>query len=739
MNKITIPGPVFRFVYRLTLRARKLLAKKKCRAFNQVKNESIHDSIEHIYVINLDRQPLRWKQVMKELSQVLDAKGRSLRTYASRISAVDALEFESFVKAEAVDQIYSLGEQLYVDPRRVLPSKLNLDEEIQMSRQEIAVALSHIEIWKRIAEGKEQYALVLEDDICFSPRFSSYVERIWCEILEFRGGSTLFDILYLSYKEVDEGAEKTRTTENVFQLFRGVWFLSGYVLSKRGAERLLSELPVRGPVDLWINHKFNRIDALLASRSVIAQRIDEKSQNSYSVLPALSKIGVLNSETPGTFKSMPLVKPIFVVGKDCEKLTSLGMALSMLGYRCCSDLEKLPDREKLILLEKNRGVLFDAFVNIDCIDRHIDKLAALYPKGCLIVVAENLSNGKISSLMENWPDRALVLSSHATSMWKPLCEFLRLVPPASAYPKLQGLGQRKLEQNEDIKQSHNFSTHTWLKADSSPWIVPPENNLYGLSSILTSSKPSKWIYITSDRFDDFDDMFWITRDDTFPGNMALFSPSNLSITDGSPAEITVLHEDMGVRKFSSAALTTRRSFLFGRFEAVLKPPKIDGVITGMFLHRDSPRQEIDIEFLGKDPCKLLINVYYNPGCDGARFDYGYRGTPVLIDLGFDATSDFHSYAIEWDANELRWFVDGVVVHRRFNWEPTPIPHLPMKFHLNIWPSMSHELAGKINMKLLPARAQIRSVLIETAGQDYRVIQSNMFNIEDEELLELEKV
>lgn len=25
------------------------------------------------------------------------------------------------------------------------------------------------------------------------------------------------------------------------------------------------------------------------------------------------------------------------------------------------------------------------------------------------------------------------------------------------------------------------------------------------------------------------------------------------------------------------------------------------------------------------------------GVDGARFDYGYRGTPILIDLGFDAT------------------------------------------------------------------------------------------------------
>jgi beta-glucanase (GH16 family)/GR25 family glycosyltransferase involved in LPS biosynthesis len=642
------------------------------------------------------------------------------------------------VNTETVEQTYSLGDQLYVDPRRVLPRRLDLDEKIQMSRQEIAVALSHIKIWKRIAAGKDQYALVLEDDVCFSPSFPSYVEKIWAELCNFRGGSPLFDILYLSYKEVDQGAEKTRITENTFQLFRGIWYLSGYVLSKSGAERLLNQLPVRGPVDLWINHKFNQIDALVASRSVIAQRIDEKSENSYSVLPVLSKIGVLNTEAPGVFQSMPLVKPVFVVGKANAGLTSLGMALSMLGYRCCSDLDKLPDEERRRLLGKDGLTKFDAYVNIGCLDTHLSELAALYPKGHLIVVVENQSNEEIASFIADWSDRILVLSSQTTAIWKPLCEYLRLVPPASAYPKLQELGRRRITQKENAQQRKNILTHRWLEADSSPWIISSEKGWHGLPSISVSSETKKWTYITSDRFNHFDDMFWLLRNDTFPGNLALFSPSNLSITDGAPAKITVCHEDMGVRQYSSASLTTRESFLFGRFEAVLKPPKVEGLIIGMFLHRDSPRQEIDIEFLGKDPCKMLINVYYNPGCDGARFDYGYRGTPVLVDLVFDATSDFHTYAIEWEPDELRWYVDGVLVHRRSNWAPTPIPHLPMKFHINIWPSMSRELAGRIDMKLLPATAQIQSVRLSTTSQECPKAQSNKFDSEDEEISELEK-
>jgi len=171
---------------------------------------------------------------------------------------------------------------------------------------------------------------------------------------------------------------------------------------------------------------------------------------------------------------------------------------------------------------------------------------------------------------------------------------------------------------------------------------------------------------------------------------------------------------MEVRKYSSGALTTHSEFLFGRFEAILKPPKTTGLITGLFLHRNSPRQEIDIEFLGKYPRKLLLNVFYNPGDEGARFDFGYRGTPVLVNLGFDVTKDFHTYAIEWEPNELRWYVDNQLIHRRVNWNPTPIPHLPMKFHVNHWPSKSRELAGKLSNKSLPSFTSLRSVKLVTS-------------------------
>ena len=136
------------------------------------------------------------------------------------------------------------------------------------------------------------------------------------------------------------------------------------------------------------------------------------------------------------------------------------------------------------------------------------------------------------------------------------------------------------------------------------------------------------------------------------------------------------------------------------------------IVTGFFLQRDSPRQEIDIEIAGNRPDRLLVNVFYNPGDEGTRYDYGYRGAPSQIDLGFDASRSAHRYAIEWEPGEIRWFVDDRLVQRRTNWDPKPIPHLPMILHVNSWPSRSRELAGRLKVRLLPATTVVKSISID---------------------------
>jgi beta-glucanase (GH16 family) len=169
------------------------------------------------------------------------------------------------------------------------------------------------------------------------------------------------------------------------------------------------------------------------------------------------------------------------------------------------------------------------------------------------------------------------------------------------------------------------------------------------------------------------------------------------------------------RAYTAADLTTKDTpeahFKFGRFETVFKPTKEPGVVSSFFLYRFDPWQEIDAEFLGNDTTKILLNVFYNPGQPGDLYNYGLRGTPVVIDLGFDASLEFHRYAIEWEPEEIRWFVDDKLIHVRRAGLPTPIPQLPMRFHVNTWPICSEELAGKFSPTRDSMGSELKSVTI----------------------------
>jgi beta-glucanase (GH16 family) len=214
-------------------------------------------------------------------------------------------------------------------------------------------------------------------------------------------------------------------------------------------------------------------------------------------------------------------------------------------------------------------------------------------------------------------------------------------------------------------------------------------------------------------FTGIDHAHWTLRDDTFPSNLALFTPRNVTFESDQTLRLTLRRERTPVRDFTSGALCSSKQYRYGRFVANVRPAAAPGLITGIFLHRNSPRQEIDIEFLGKDTRKMLVNVFYNPGVEGARMEYGYRGTPALIDLGFDASEDFHEYAIDWTSTAIRWSVDGRLVYERLDWDPTPIPHLPMQLHFNLWTSRSRELAGRLTHASLPAISELRTLRLRS--------------------------
>ncbi len=449
----------------------------------------------------------------------------------------------------------------------------------------------------------------------------------------------------------------------------------------------------------------------------IRQRRDGCSTNSYSILPALTKIGILDSEGESLFQIRPRERPVFAFGTEGSGLSSLALALSMLGYRCCSDLQELPEKELQQLLAGRTDRVFDAYVNIGSLKPKARVLRERYPQAKFIITTSQAgsSDASLQDILEEMGgcDVAVVRSDSANK-WKVVCEHLKCAPPVCSFPDIADLGQRRLLDSNNEK-SPVMGGRT-PKRDRSPWVVESCRKWKGIRSAPSVNTLTQAGIPVSfkDSLENLNTKRWLLRDDTFAGNLGLFRPSNVEFLAGVGAVLSVKRESLGVRDYSSASISSRDRFLFGRFEAVMQGTKVSGVVVGFFLHRDSPRQEIDVEIVGNRSDRLLINVFYNPGGEGATFDYGYRGAPSEIKVGFDASESAHRFAIEWDPCEIRWLVDDQLIHRRVNWDPTPIPQLPMTLHVNTWPSRSRELAGRLASRQLPATAVVRSIAVQAS-------------------------
>jgi hypothetical protein len=145
MNLARPPLTAVSQAFRFWLALRRLLPRRKCRTFGVHRAEK-GPGVGKIYVINLDREPGRWSKMEQELRHILDSSGSGLLSLTERHAAVDANAFSQEPPKDAdIDPHYTLGDQLFVEPQPLaLPTQLELNAPIRMSRAEIAVARSHM-------------------------------------------------------------------------------------------------------------------------------------------------------------------------------------------------------------------------------------------------------------------------------------------------------------------------------------------------------------------------------------------------------------------------------------------------------------------------------------------------------------------------------------------------------------------------------------------------------------------
>ena len=662
------------------------------------------DRIGAVLVINLDRKPRRMARTLRELARFKDRRGRRLADLVTRLSAVDARDGRAVAATADVDPRYLLGHQLYVQPDVRLEACFGRHEAVTMTRQEVAVARSHIEAWKIVAGGDDEHVLILEDDVWFRGDAASMIDRAWRDALA-DGNGVGPAMLYLSYEDAGGTCERVDAGGALFRPVRGLWFLSGYVLSRSGARALLRAMPVVGPVDMWINRQFERVGPLAVIEPVILQRTDSVSDNAYSVLPFLAKAGIVDAKaTPGPRRSSDVR---IMAWTDRGVREPLAMAMSMLGLRVLTF-----DAAASAMTGEEVAKLFDTFDVL--VDPPVppDELPDPVVEIVTGLILEAPRSDQIAS-PQGSASEWTILPHHPPDdgWWPPLCALAGVDTPAHAFPRGAPSGWRLFR---DGRHGPNpgvapVRAAIALAMDDTPWAIEVADGWPRATAHRAFHWESSVAEIHCALGEQAIEM--TPTSGTFPGNLASFRPDAIRYgSDG--ATISLCASGTEDRPFRSGALASVRRFLHGRFEVEMRAARGDGLVTGFFLHRSAPRQEIDVEIMGNLPTRVLLNVYFNPGGEGAAFDYGYRGSPCAIELGFDASLDFHRYAIKWWPDRILWFVDGDLVHGRESWDPTPIPHLPMTLHANLWAPASAELAGVADQRRTSGTANFRNIRIE---------------------------
>lgn len=132
--------------------------------------------------------------------------------------------------------------------------------------------------------------------------------------------------------------------------------------------------------------------------------------------------------------------------------------------------------------------------------------------------------------------------------------------------------------------------------------------------------------------------------------------------------------------------TTAEKYSYGYYETRMKAAKGPGLVAGTFftyagVYGERSHNEIDFEVLGNDPTQVQLNYYYaGKGKD--------QENKEMINLGFDASKDFHNYGFIWKPNSIEWYIDGKRVHKATK----DIPQKPCKIMVNFWPG-TEEVSG----------------------------------------------
>ena len=160
------------------------------------------------------------------------------------------------------------------------------------------------------------------------------------------------------------------------------------------------------------------------------------------------------------------------------------------------------------------------------------------------------------------------------------------------------------------------------------------------------------------------------------------------------------------KDFTGGELYTLEEFQYGKFEARMKMAAASGTVSSMFLYQDGseiadgrPWVEVDIEILGKNPGSFQSNIITGKAGAQVTSEKHHAVSPA-------ADQAFHTYAIEWTPDYVRWTVDGVEVRKtekNVNDNNSQVANLTgtQGLRFNLWSSESQSWVGAFDESKIP--------------------------------------
>ena len=233
------------------------------------------DYIDDTVIINLENRKDRRDLLDPRLEYVNVGDGKTLKDVSRYFKAIGVSELTKQPKG-IVEREYEFDYHYDIDSHEKLQENYGKGITLEITDSEMAIALSHYNVWKNIVDNKIQTTLIIEDDVNFNPELSQ--KLLWAMETELPKN---YDMLYLSYIFSHSPTVKEHS-ENLLKVEKGLWWLSGYILTYEGAKKLLDSLPIKGAVDVWVNHQFSKMEVYLLKHYFIYQTHETKSSNEWS-------------------------------------------------------------------------------------------------------------------------------------------------------------------------------------------------------------------------------------------------------------------------------------------------------------------------------------------------------------------------------------------------------------------------------------------------------------------------